>query len=170
MKYTGVIAAFAAVAAAQSVTSTGSSSTPTGSSSSCDAQNILDACKATIQGQINTCKANDYSCLCENYGNLLTCYNNCPNDIGVGTVQQQRDQNCNAASVYGTTTSYGTASSTASSASATGSDSETAAHSGFASATESDGAQSTNSDSGAAALQIGANLLFAAGTAAYLFL
>lgn len=134
---------------------------------------ILEACKATIQGQINSCQSNDYSCLCENYGNMLTCYNNCPNDIGVTTVQQQRDQNCNAASVYGTTTKYGTASSTASDASSTSSDADESAQSGFASATESDGAESTSSsdssDSGAASLQIGANLVFAAGAAAYMF-
>ena len=35
---------------------------------------VLDACIGTEQAQINSCRSNDYSCLCYNYGNLLTWY------------------------------------------------------------------------------------------------
>lgn len=69
--------------------------------------------------------------------------------LGVGTVQQQRTQNCNAASVYGTTTTLGTASPTSGSSSATltESSSETAVHTGFASSSET-GASASASVSG----------------------
>lgn len=69
-------------------------------SSECEAQNILDACKATIQSQIDKCGGNDYICLCDNYTNMLTCYNNCPNDENKSTVQNQVTAYCVAAAPY----------------------------------------------------------------------
>lgn len=96
---------------------------------------ILDSCKGTIQGQINACATTDYSCLCTQYINMLTCYNNCPMDTSVAIVQQQRELYCNDASVYGTTTTLGTAPATTMSTSATTTGSETAAQSGFSSGT-----------------------------------
>ena len=109
----------------------------------------------------------DYSCLCTQYQNLLTCYNNCPNDPGVGTVQQQREQYCDAASVYGSTTTLGTASSTAAASSATTTDSsETAAQTGFAtgsgsgaSASASTTGKSSSSGNGAAGLEVAGGLV-----------
>src|ERR1700728_4526732 len=53
---------------------------------------VLDACIATEQAQINGCSPSDYSCLCQQYGNLLTCYNNCPNDPGLFGIQQEKTQ------------------------------------------------------------------------------
>lgn len=58
---------------------------------------ILDTCKAGIQTQIDTCKGNDWMCLCDNYTNLLTCYNNCPDDAGKSPVKNQVTQFCLAA-------------------------------------------------------------------------
>jgi len=111
----------------------------------CDAQAVLDACKATEQAQINGCAPNDYSCLCQQYGNLLTCYNNCPADPGLFGVQQEQTQNCNAAKAYGTTTlmvaTY-TPTSTTSTAAETGTGS---AATGFVS-----GGSSSSTSSGAA--------------------
>ncbi|KAF2740698.1 hypothetical protein EJ04DRAFT_507723 [Polyplosphaeria fusca] len=86
-------AIFAGIAAAQ--TSTAAASTPTGGS--CQAQNIVDACREGIQSQIDSCKANDWICLCDNYTNLLTCYNNCPDSNERPPVQNQVTQYCNAA-------------------------------------------------------------------------
>jgi hypothetical protein len=91
----------------------------------------------------------------------LTCYSNCPNDPGVGTAQQLRELNCNNASVYGSTTTYGTVPVTATEASATATDdSATAVQTGFGSGTES-GASSTATDSGngAAALEVAPGLI-----------
>jgi len=33
---------------------------------------IVDACKKTIQAQIDSCAGNDWICLCDQYTNLLT--------------------------------------------------------------------------------------------------
>ena len=58
---------------------------------------IVDACKTSIQGQIDDCKDNDWICLCAQYTNLLTCYNNCPNSPDRSPVQNEVTQYCNAA-------------------------------------------------------------------------
>ena len=90
-------------------------------------------------------------------------------DTSVSSVQQQRDLNCNNASVYGSTTTYGTATATATDSTATGSDSgETAIQTGFASATESgeSSSETGSSDNGAANLEIASGLI-AVGAAAF---
>lgn len=84
---------FLGLAAAQS----SSVPLPTGTSSSCQAQNIVDACRSGIQAQVDKCGANDWVCLCDNYTNLLTCYNNCPDSNERPPVQNQVIQFCNAA-------------------------------------------------------------------------
>ncbi|KAK4914084.1 hypothetical protein LTR66_017173 [Elasticomyces elasticus] len=165
-----LLASIAALASAQTATSSAMSST---TSSSCAAQNILDACKSTIQGQINTCATNDYSCLCTNYQNLLICYNNCPMDSGVGTAQQLRQQNCVAASAYGSTTILGTASVTSGAMSATGtySSSMTAVQSGFASGSNTASGVSASSTHASGAGDVkaaGGILALVAGVAALL--
>ncbi|EXJ58664.1 hypothetical protein A1O7_06092 [Cladophialophora yegresii CBS 114405] len=128
---------------------------------------ILDACLATIQGQVNSCLSTDYGCLCTQYQNLLTCYNNCPADPGVSTVQQQREQYCAAASAYPSSTSTPATTGSATSSvpltnpTATTS-SEAAVQSGFAtgsgsaSASATDSADSSNSASG---LSVGGSLV-----------
>jgi len=107
--------AFAGVAAAQA---------------RCEAQNIVDACTAQYKGRLSDCDANDWSCLCQESTNLLTCYNNCPKDSDRSGVQSQVTSYCGAASAANTSktssysakkTSSADASTTASST-ATGSD------------------------------------------------
>lgn len=98
---------------------------------------------------------------------MLTCYNNCPNDPGVGIVQQQREQNCIAASVYGTTTTLGSVPATTAGVSATttatGSASDTSIHTGFASASETGSSAgstpSSSSGNGAAGLEIAGSVV-----------
>lgn len=124
---------------------------------------IVDACVAGIQPQVDSCSTTDYSCLCNNYQNMLTCYNNCPGqDPLQSTVQQQVQQYCQDASLYGSTTTYGTAKSThsvATTATAAGS-----AMSGFGSAAATSSSTSTPSN-GAASVQVagGALAVVAAG-------
>lgn len=125
---------------------------------------ILDACIPIIQGQVNSCGVTDYACLCTQYQNMLTCYINCPSDPGVFTVQQQREQNCIAASVYGSTTTLGTAPAATSAASATttGSSSDTSIHTGFASETGSSATSTTSSSAtgnGAVGFEIAGGLV-----------
>ncbi|KAI1081119.1 hypothetical protein F5B20DRAFT_72350 [Whalleya microplaca] len=72
--------------------------------SSCAAQNILDACLASTTSYIALCTPDDYSCLCDKYVAIMTCFNNCPNDGRKPTYQQTKDLYCMNASIYGTTT------------------------------------------------------------------
>ncbi|OXV12103.1 hypothetical protein Egran_00134 [Elaphomyces granulatus] len=95
-----VLMAAVGFAAAQTATHSASSSSST---SSCQAQPILDACLQRETPQFQACTANDWSCLCTQSTNVLTCYNNCPNDPGKAAAQSVVTANCNAASAYVTT-------------------------------------------------------------------
>lgn len=120
---------------------------------------MLDACIATEQAQINGCSFSDYSCLCQQYGNLLTCYNNCPNDPGVFTVQQEKTQQCEAAQAYGTTTLMVAKSTSSSDSAASSTAVESSVASGFAGGSGSStatgtAASSTSSTAAAGALRV----------------
>jgi hypothetical protein len=117
------------------------------------AYSVLDACIATEQAQINGCANNDYSCLCQQYGNLLTCYNNCPNDPNVYSVQQQKTQQCSAAQAYGTTTLM-VAKSTATSAATSLVDSSAVASATSTETATGSAASSTSSKAAAGALRV----------------
>ncbi|KAK5100493.1 hypothetical protein LTS08_005244 [Lithohypha guttulata] len=148
------------------------------SSTACPGQNILDACKATIQAQVNNCAYTDYSCLCTAYTNMVGCYasSGCSNDLTVGTAQQQKELNCNNASVYGSTTILGTATATSAATTASSASSRaTSAASGFASGTSSASSSSasasqSSSSNGAGSVGAAGSLLaiVAAGIAALL--
>jgi hypothetical protein len=97
---------------------------------------------------------------------MLTCYNNYPNDPGVGIVQQQREQNCIAASVYGSTTTLGTAPATTTGASVTITftdlASDTSIHTGFTSKTGSSATSNPSSSflgNSAAGLEVTGSLV-----------
>ncbi|OCL12386.1 hypothetical protein AOQ84DRAFT_156349 [Glonium stellatum] len=99
MRFAATLAVLASVgftAAQSSAASVASAAQPT-STSTCLAQNIVDACVASIQPQISACSGTDWICLCQQYQNLLTCYNNCPNDPEKSTVQSQVTSYCTAA-------------------------------------------------------------------------
>jgi len=87
------VLASASYAAAQTATS---SAIPA-ATGKCDAQNIVDACVAGIKPQIQACGGNDWMCLCTQYTNLLTCYNNCPGIPEQAPVQNQVTSFCTAA-------------------------------------------------------------------------
>ncbi|OJZ88006.1 hypothetical protein ASPFODRAFT_58881 [Aspergillus luchuensis CBS 106.47] len=91
-------------------TSTGSSSSDSSSSSPYQqcAKNILDACLSQMKPQMDKCSQNDWSCLCTQSKNMLTCYNDCPSDPNHTSADQQKMEYCNAAeanSLYSTSTS-----------------------------------------------------------------
>ncbi|KAF2809561.1 uncharacterized protein BDZ99DRAFT_31308 [Mytilinidion resinicola] len=73
---------------------------PKPTSGTCAAQNIVDACVSSIQPQITACSGTDWICLCQQYTNLLTCYNNCPGSSEGQTVQNQVTSYCTAAAPY----------------------------------------------------------------------
>ncbi|RDK48264.1 hypothetical protein M752DRAFT_272429 [Aspergillus phoenicis ATCC 13157] len=109
-------------------TSTGSSSSDSDSDSSSAyqqcAKNILDACLSQMKPQMDKCSQNDWSCLCTQSKNMLTCYNDCPSDPNHTSADQQKMEYCNAAeanSLYSTSTRVSSSSSVRSTASATSS-------------------------------------------------
>jgi hypothetical protein len=124
---------------------------------------VLDACIATEQAQINGCSFNDYSCLCQQYGNLLTCYNNCPNDPGVFSVQQQKTQQCEAAQAYGTTTLMVAKSTSHSSSVASSTEGVSSVASGFATGSGSSTATGTAASSASSQAAAGALRVETAG-------
>ncbi|KAL1629189.1 hypothetical protein SLS56_005524 [Neofusicoccum ribis] len=58
---------------------------------------IVEACVSGIKPRTEDCGGNDWSCLCSAYTDLLTCYNNCPNDPTRSSVNNQVTQFCAAA-------------------------------------------------------------------------
>jgi len=142
------LAATAGLAAAQSVTVTSSAAVPsTSSPSNCAAQDILDACLTSTKAILASCAANDYGCLCDQYTNVLTCYNNCPDDPGRFGIQQEVTQNCAANKAYGTTSTIpkDTATKTTATSAAASTGTGTAVTTGFGT-----GSSSTGTSSGSA--------------------
>ncbi|KAI0170884.1 hypothetical protein BJ166DRAFT_207344 [Pestalotiopsis sp. NC0098] len=145
--------ALAAAVSAQTTTSDASSSGPT-----CDAQPILEQCLVTTTGYLNLCQTTDYSCLCNTYTSIMTCFNNCPNDSREFQYSQQRELNCNNASVYSSISkATATTSSKKSSATATSDDASTTtdvdAQATESSETGSSGATGTKSSSASGSTQ-----------------
>ncbi|KAL6699832.1 hypothetical protein J3F84DRAFT_193177 [Trichoderma pleuroticola] len=88
--------------------SAASSTSPDGPGSSCLADYILEDCLGSTTKTANSCKPTDYDCLCAAYQAVLTCYNNCPNDIRAPSVQQQVDSYCRTASLLSPKTTAST--------------------------------------------------------------
>ncbi|RAL00300.1 GPI anchored serine-threonine rich protein [Aspergillus ibericus CBS 121593] len=122
-------------------------STPTSSSDSSSpyvqcAENILEACLNQMKPEMDNCNQNDWSCLCTQSKNILTCYNDCPSSPNHAGAVQQKIEYCNAAeanSLYSTTTSSMSVSSTSTAATETTSSSEVS-RTAAASAVKSSGA------------------------------
>lgn len=167
MRFTSalVLAAAAGLAAAQ--TKTNAAPTQSATSSSCDAQNILDTCKAGIQSQIDACTGNDYMCLCDNYTNLLTCYNNCPNDPVKSSVQNQVTQYCLAASPL-SASSISAAKTAIQGASSTAAPPTTSAAASASAASASASSSSVNNGAGEVVAPVGGVLALLLGVAGLL--
>ncbi|KAF2018208.1 hypothetical protein BU24DRAFT_421221 [Aaosphaeria arxii CBS 175.79] len=148
MRYTVLaIAALSSLAAAQT-----SSAAAPASTGGCDAQNIVDACKEGIQKQIDNCKGNDWICLCDNYTNLATCYNNCPKLPEKFSVDQQVRSYCDAAApAKAASSSSAAAAGKTAPPSSAGSSTPTATNSdAWSTATGTNAAQSATNSPGAA--------------------
>ncbi|KAK3994643.1 hypothetical protein QBC44DRAFT_42913 [Cladorrhinum sp. PSN332] len=69
-------------------------------STACGADYIVEACLGTERSKLASCAGTDYECLCAGHRSLITCYNNCPNDVRVKDAQGQRDIFCGYASQF----------------------------------------------------------------------
>ncbi|KAH0495170.1 hypothetical protein TgHK011_008736 [Trichoderma gracile] len=85
--------------AAAGVSAAGSATGPATPGSTCLADYILEDCLGSTTKTANSCPPTDYDCLCAAYQAVLTCYNNCPNDIRAPSVQQQVDSYCRTATL-----------------------------------------------------------------------
>jgi len=158
--------AAALLASASFVAAQTTSASAPSATGACAAQNIVDACKKTIQGQIDDCGANDWVCLCDQYTNLLTCYNNCPGSPDRSPVQNQVTSFCNAAAPIKSASSASAASAAPTKSAKESSSPDATATSADTSATASGtGAGASSSPTGAAS----ANLAPVGGALALVF-
>ncbi|ETS74655.1 hypothetical protein PFICI_13139 [Pestalotiopsis fici W106-1] len=136
--------ALAAAVSAQATTSAVSSTGPT-----CDAQPILEQCLVTTTGYLNLCMTTDYSCLCDKYTSIMTCFNNCPNDSREGQYSQLKQLNCNNASIY-SSLSAATATTSAKGSSATAATATTTDSSKATGTSDSSSSEETSTKSASA--------------------
>lgn len=97
MKFFLPIALLAASASAQSAAAPAPSS-------ACQANYIVEACLTTQNTRLAGCAGTDYSCQCSAYIDILTCYNNCPDDTRKPIADGQRQIFCGYASQYPSST------------------------------------------------------------------
>ncbi|KAK3331940.1 hypothetical protein B0T19DRAFT_89444 [Cercophora scortea] len=90
------------------------------STTACGAAYIVEACLGTENAKLAGCATSDYVCQCAAYGNILTCYNNCPNDPRLHDAAGQKQIFCGYASQFpSATTKAFSAATTLASAAAT---------------------------------------------------
>ncbi|KAF3935308.1 hypothetical protein ABW19_dt0206732 [Dactylella cylindrospora] len=65
--------------------------------SQCAAESILEACLSTQVSRRDACGSEDWVCLCPIQNDLVTCYNNCPNDTRLPHEQSKATSYCAAA-------------------------------------------------------------------------
>ncbi|CCC13077.1 hypothetical protein SMACR_06295 [Sordaria macrospora] len=86
------LAAMFAVAAAQTT-------------SVCQAAYIVENCLGSENAKLSVCNRDDYGCKCAQYANIITCFNNCPNDVRKASVMGERDTWCALDKQYPSSTS-----------------------------------------------------------------
>ncbi|KAI7906543.1 uncharacterized protein BX663DRAFT_548711 [Cokeromyces recurvatus] len=84
----------------------------------CAAQNVLDTCLSNEDNYLKTCIDRDYACLCKWHTAKLTCFDNCPQNLGRASQQGLKDTFCSIAQTYNNITSSSIAPSSTPSATA----------------------------------------------------
>ncbi|KAI1167601.1 hypothetical protein F5B18DRAFT_600572 [Nemania serpens] len=70
----------------------------------CAALSILDACLDTTEGYLTLCGSQDFSCLCDKYTAIMTCFANCPSDDRQYSLDSSRQLYCANASAFASKT------------------------------------------------------------------
>ncbi|KAI5927219.1 hypothetical protein F4810DRAFT_350767 [Camillea tinctor] len=140
----------------------------TTAATTCAAQNILETCLATTEGYVSQCTSTDYSCMCDKYTAIMTCFNNCPNDSRSSSYNNQKVLYCMNASLYASTAAAATPTSSGTGTTAVAAATTTTGETGSGSSRTTAGA--TSSSTGAAATQhlVGGFAAAVAGVAAVL--
>ncbi|KAK4042640.1 hypothetical protein C8A01DRAFT_33304 [Parachaetomium inaequale] len=68
--------------------------------SACGADYIVESCLHFETTKLNACANDDYGCRCAQWQNIITCYNNCPNDPRQPDAEGQRVLFCGLATQY----------------------------------------------------------------------
>ncbi|KAL8418678.1 hypothetical protein RB594_002045 [Gaeumannomyces avenae] len=118
-------------------------------SSACGADYILEACLTTENANFAACSEGDWDCKCSSYNNIMTCFNNCPNDLRRETQQGQQKIFCGYASQFPSKTA-GVAKSSAASGGAAAAATTTPASGASNTASSTTGAASPAKTNGAA--------------------
>ncbi|RPA91245.1 hypothetical protein L873DRAFT_1819721 [Choiromyces venosus 120613-1] len=119
---------------------------------SCDAYNIVETCISQYSPRVTACAGNDYVCMCTEYTNLLTCYNNCPMDKNSSGIKSSVTSFCGAAAAASSASAStntakptsGSGSSSAASSAPTGSRSPTTTGGSSSSTSSSSSSSSPN--------------------------
>ncbi|RDW91230.1 hypothetical protein BP5796_02395 [Coleophoma crateriformis] len=90
-----------ALLASLAVAQTSSSST----TSACAAQPVLEACLASTEAIAAGCASTDYGCLCQKWTDVVTCFQQCPNDSRFASIHSEQETYCADATVYTSSTS-----------------------------------------------------------------
>ncbi|KAI1428564.1 hypothetical protein F5Y12DRAFT_670350 [Xylaria sp. FL1777] len=158
-----------AVLAAASSVYADTTSTAASSSTACAAEAILDACLDTTESYVSLCQSQDFSCLCDKYTAIMTCFGNCPNDDRRYALDSERQLYCANASAFATKTTTSATNTASTETTPTSSDAADATDSatttlGDATRTSASSAAETSSNGAADAVgvQRGGNGLFAA--------
>ena len=73
-------------------------------SSACGANYILEACLTSENAKFAACSEGDWDCKCSSYNNIMTCFNNCPNDSRREAQSGQQKIFCGYASQFPSST------------------------------------------------------------------
>ncbi|KAK4126684.1 hypothetical protein N657DRAFT_566934 [Parathielavia appendiculata] len=112
----------------------------------CAANYIVEACLSSENAKLNSCGREEWECLCQQWKNIITCYNNCPNDPRQHESAGQRDIFCGYASQYSSSTTKASQLATASTTAAAESTQDTEQNSATRTGSQSGTATSTGSN------------------------
>ncbi|KAM7198627.1 hypothetical protein V8F33_004894 [Rhypophila sp. PSN 637] len=70
----------------------------------CQALYIVEACLEGEERKFRDCRENDWDCKCNQHINILTCFNNCPQDSRINRYEGQKQIYCSYASQFPSST------------------------------------------------------------------
>ncbi|KAL2022005.1 hypothetical protein VTK56DRAFT_6245 [Thermocarpiscus australiensis] len=118
--------------------------------STCAADYIVEACLSGERAKLANCQTGDYDCQCNQWKNIITCFNNCPNDPRKFENQGQMQIFCGYASQFPSTTRVAIPASSGSAAGSAPAQTTGNANAGSASPTQSASETGTATTAGAA--------------------
>jgi len=85
---------------ATTLSPTNTATATTGTTTDCPGEAVLQNCLAGTQAIAQNCATTDYDCLCGKWNDVLTCYNECPLDPAVSSINSTKITYCADAVEY----------------------------------------------------------------------